>query len=107
MQIDTKKIVDDYCAGVSMKELGKAYRLSPQTIRRILIDAGAYANETTDYAMSRLEDGASLDQIASELGVTKNAVISNLPHSKGLYGLDDASANAKRIRACRQRKAAK
>lgn len=102
--INVKSIVTAYEAGTSMRELASAHHTSLQRIRRILIDAGAYRTETTDYAERRLAEGASLDQIAQELSITKNAVIGHLPHSKGLYGLENPTRNAENIRAMRERK---
>lgn len=102
--VNTNAIVTAYEAGTSMRELASAHHISLQRVRRILIDAGVYANSTTVYAQSRLAAGIGLDQIAEELGITRNALLSNLPHSKGLYGLSDATQNAKRIRAMRERR---
>lgn len=103
--INTAAIVSAYEAGASMEDIANTHNISCQTVRRVLIDAGAYANTTTIYAQRRLEEGADLDTIASELGITRKALISNLPHTKGIYNLGEkASLNAKRIRACRKRK---
>lgn len=104
MDINVTSIVTAYEAGTSMREIAAAHHISKQLVRRILIDAGAYANTTTVYALSRLDAGASLDEIAAELGITRNAVISNLPHTKGVYGQSNPTANAARIRAFRARK---
>ena len=102
--INTASIVSAYEAGTSMRELAHAHRIGLERVRRILIDAGAYANTTTIYAQRRLAEGASLDEIAAELGISRNGVLASLPHTKGLYGLSDPSKNAKRIRAMRDRK---
>ena len=99
--INTAAIVSAYEAGTSMRELANAHNISRQTVRRVLIDAGAYTNTTTEYATRRLDDGADLDTIASELGISRKALIQNLPHTKGLYGQDDATKNAKAIRRMR------
>lgn len=104
MDVSTKSIVTAYEAGTSMRELASTHHTSLQRIRRILIDAGAYRSETTDYAERRLAEGASLDQIAQELSITRNALIGHLPHSKGLYGMENPSRNAIRIRAMLERK---
>ena len=102
--INIPALISEYAAGASMRELAERHRISLQRVRRILIDNGAYSNATTIHAQKRLEDGASLAQIAEELNISKNALIGNLPHTKGVYGQSNASANAKRIRALRQRK---
>lgn len=102
--INIPALISEYDAGASMRELAAQHRISPQRVRRILIDAGVYTNTTTLYAQKRLEDGASLDQIAEELNISKNALLGNLPHTKGVYGQSNASANAKRIRALRRKK---
>lgn len=102
--INTAAIVSAYEAGTSMTEISRAHRISRQTVRRILIDAGAYSNTTTVYAQSRLDAGAGLDEIASELGISRKALIQNLPHTRGLYGQSTATDNAKAIRAMRARR---
>ena len=102
--INIPSLVSAYEAGTSMRELALAHRISPQRVRRILIDAGAYTNTTTDYAQRRLAEHASLDEIAAELHISKNALLSNLPHTKGLYGGSNPSRNARRIRAMRARR---
>lgn len=102
--INTAAIVSAYEAGTSMTELSRMHQISRQTVRRVLIDAGAYANTTTVYAQSRLDAGAGLDEIASELGISRKALIQNLPHIRGLYGQSTATKNAKAIRAMRARR---
>lgn len=102
--INIPALVSAYEAGASMTEIARAHHISRQTVRRILIDAGAYTNTTTIYAKRRLDEGASLDEIASEIGISRNGVLASLPHTKGLYGLSDPSKNAKRIRAMRARR---
>lgn len=105
--INTAAIVSAYEAGTSMTEIARAHHISRQTVRRILIDAGAYASTTTVYAQRRLDEGADLDTIAAELEISRNALLSSLPHTRGLYGQQTASQNAKAIRAMRARRIAK
>jgi predicted DNA-binding protein YlxM (UPF0122 family) len=101
---NTAAIVSAYEAGTSMTEIARAHRISRQTVRRILIDAGAYANTNTVYAKRRLDEGADLDTIAAELEISRNALIQSLPHTRGLYGQQTATKNAKTIRAMRARR---
>jgi hypothetical protein len=102
--INIPALVSAYEAGTSMRELAASHHISLQRVRRILIDAGAYANDKTVYAQRRLDENATLDEIAAELGITRNALLSNLPHTKGIYGSTTPTANATRIRAFRARK---
>lgn len=102
--INIPALVSAYEAGTSMTEIARAHRISRQTVRRILIDAGSYSSTTTVYAQRRLDEGADLDTIAAELGITRNALIQSLPHTRGLYGQSTASKNAKTIRAMRARR---
>ena len=102
--INTAAIVSAYEAGTSMTEIARAHNISRQKVRRILIDTGAYASPTTVYAQRRLDDGADLDTIAAELEISRNALISSLPHTRGLYGQQTATQNAKTIRAMRARR---
>lgn len=104
MDINTVAIVSAYEAGTSMTEIAHAHHISRQTVRRILIDAGAYANTTTVYAQRRMDEGADLDQIAGELKISRNALLQNLPHTRGLYNQSAATKNAKTIRAMRARR---
>ena len=42
--------------------------------------------------------------IAGHLGISTVSVVINLPYGKVVYGLEEKSANAKRIERCRARK---
>ena len=50
------------------------------------------------------EKGLSPDQIAERLKITRNAVMAYLPYNRGYQLGGNKSANALRIRACRERK---
>ncbi len=104
--VNVSSLISAYEAGTSMRVLASTYHISPYLVRRILFDAGVYANETTIYAKKRQNEGASLDEIAAELKVSRNAILSNLPHTKGRYGLSTPTQNAERIRRMREKRKA-
>lgn len=68
---------EDFEAGTSMRDIAYTNKTTHQRIRRILLDDGAYETIETIYAKKQLEEGADLNTIAAELGMSRNEVISN------------------------------
>lgn len=88
----------------SIKATARASGISEQSVRRILIDAGAYRSPTASEVCRRAEAGEAPEQIAQALGLSIKSVMSYLPYSKGPYCIGEKSVNSQRIARHRQRK---
>ncbi len=99
----TEEIVARYQATESLRETAYAAKLSRQKVRRILITAGVWSSSRTDDIHRLMGEGKSTREIASELDMTENAVISYLPYTKGIYGADEPTENALAIRRWREK----
>ncbi len=69
-----------------------------QKVRKILITAGAWSDETSEKIGKLRANGMSVPEIAEELGVKTNTVWSYLPYSKGMYNQEYPTINAIRVR---------
>ena len=100
-----ERIIEYYISCESMDDTAKTFGLSHQKVRKILITAGVYSSPETNMAISLLEKGLKVEEIAKRMGVTKKTVSSYLPYSKCMYNMDNPTENALRIRKCRDKKA--
>lgn len=91
--------------GLSLKQIGRELNISEQKVRKILITAGLWSSETCEKVAALEKKGCSIDQIASEVHLTRNAVLSYMPYDRGMQNAETPTANALRIRKCRERKA--
>lgn len=95
------EIVHKLCeAGCSQKEIGRAVHISPGKVRKILITLGDIETEE----LRLFSAGLSVDEIASKMRKSKNAVLARLPYDKGMYNSERPSKNALRIRTHRERR---
>ena len=92
--------------------------LSRTKLQKILITGGCWTTERSreiqwlyeEYTAPTEESGRGLSveeairAIAKHLGISTVSVTINLPYGKVVYGLDNKSANAKRIDKCRAKK---
>jgi hypothetical protein len=87
-------------------------KLSRSKIQKILITGGRWSTERSREVQRLFEEetekGMKADQvirkISEDLGVSTECVYINLPYGKGVYGLEEKSANAKRIDQWRKKK---
>ncbi len=122
---------DDWAPGVpanhkSLKSFQReleqqGIKLSTSKIKKILISGGLWTTETTRsiqalfnfYTSVAKSDGACLTyaeaikRISDELQISKVSVSVSLPYSSVVYNLPAPSANAKRCRRWKERKAAR
>ena len=75
-------------------------------VRKILITTGDYDSTQTWEAAELRKAGLKTSQIAERLSVAPCTVTSLLPYEKVVYGLDEISTAAERIRLYRERKKA-
>lgn len=74
-----------------------------QVARRVLISAGLYSTPRTQQVQAMLSSGLTVDQVAAALGVTRTAVVCNMPYSLGCRADAIPSAHALRMRKYRKR----
>ena len=68
--------------GIPRRTIAKRAGISLQKVRKILITAGAWSDETSEKIGKLRANGMSVPEIAEELGVKTNTVWSYLPYSK-------------------------
>lgn len=84
--------------GIPRRTIAKRAGISLQKVRKILITAGAWSDETSEKIGKLRANGMSVPEIAEELGVKTNTVWSYLPYSKGMYNQEYPTINAIRVR---------
>lgn len=99
-----REVVDYYEECGSVRQTAKKFKISQQKVRKILISAGVYKNETSVKIKEMYDGGQSIESIALELKLSTKCVHSYLPYTKGEYITGTPSVNAMRIKECRERK---
>lgn len=102
-----KEILDKYAETQSIRATASCLGLAPQTVKRRLITHGVYTSPIVRNVDELLRAGYTVQEAAKELGIGVNAVLANMPHTKGSYAIGEKTENAKRIEKCRNKKAAK
>ena len=102
--IEKSDIIAKYSMTGSIRRTASELNVSHSTVRRVLIEAGLYTSQRAEDICRLCEKGLSPDQIAESLKITRNAVMAYLPYNRGYQLGGNKSANALRIRACRERK---
>ena len=100
--VSAEKIVYMYKSqGLSIKEIASRLEFNEHKIIKILVTAGTYENETYTQVKRLRELGLSDAEIMSELGIGRATINDYTPYTKGIYGLNNPTENAKRIRKSR------
>ena len=99
-----KEIAALYRQCHSLRETARRLGISYQTARRIIISEGETQNGRATDIHAMMIAGMKVPEIAEALGITQKTVRVYLAYSKGRYALTKPSENARRIRACRERK---
>lgn len=98
------EIIELYNSLQSIKAVSRETGISEQKIKRILISEGLYSCEIGDEIQKLYEQGISIDEICKKVKRGRSCVISYLPYSKGEYGREDVTENAKKIREWREKR---
>ena len=86
-------------------EVAKQFKVSPMKMRKLLITAGVFSNDTSKL-IARLDlEGKSLSEISSITGLKRASINGYLPYKKVIYKNTECSVGADRIRLMRERKA--
>ena len=87
-------------------EVAKQFKVSSMKMRKLLITAGEFSNDTSRL-IARLDlEGKSLSEISSITGLKRASINGYLPYKKVIYKNTECSVGADRIRLMRERKAA-
>lgn len=90
--------------GLSIHAIAQKLHISDQKTRRTLIELGLYTTPQIKMAQQLQAEGKTIDEIAAELGCSRNNVIAMLPYDKGSYNRKTPTANAARLRQWRKQK---
>lgn len=74
-----------------------------QVARRVLISVGLYSTPRTQQVQTMLSRGLTVAQIAEALGITRTAVVCNMPYTLGCRADSIPSAHAMRMRKYRNK----
>ena len=86
--------------------VAKEYDVSPMKMRKLLITAGMYKNETSEFIMELKNDGHNAIEIQHITGLSRSTVNGYLPYSKVIYKNTESSVGADRVRLLRKRRKA-
>lgn len=90
----------------SLRCVAREFDITHLKARKLLITAGAYSTEISDYVNSLKTDGKTIPEIMQTTGLSRASVHSYLPYSKIIYNAKELSLNAERIRKYRKRQEA-
>lgn len=81
------QVIEDYSETHSVRKTAKNCHTSMVTAQRILITAGLWSSKSSRLVQELLDQGMTVDQIAEALSLTKDAVYTYMPYSRGNYGV--------------------
>lgn len=79
------------------------FNMSPMKMRKLLITAGVYKNDTSELIGKLKSEGKTLQEIQSITGLSRSSVNGYLPYSKVIYKNTESSVGADRIKLYRTR----
>lgn len=92
-----EEIIGIYRKTDSIHETSRRTGVSTSTVRRVLVEAGAYTNSSAAKVTELAAQGKSAAEIAVELNLSKKYVQAYMPYTKGAYSIGEKSTNAQRI----------
>lgn len=101
-----ERIISTYHQLDSIKETSRVLRISEQSVRRILVNAGEYSNSRSQEIADLVAEGKSKEEIAEILHISRNTVQAYLPYSRSPYIINDRERTeiALRIKRWREKK---
>ena len=103
MSVEKEQILDLYRVHQSINKTAQILGISQATVR-VLVEGNLYQNRTSRYVLRLYRAGFSISEIQDIMQVSRNAVISYLPYTRGYRLTAHKSANAIRIARTRARK---
>lgn len=88
----------------SLREIAQKLDISVQKVRKILITEGLYTSPEIQRIQALIDSGMSVEEVADQLGLTRNAVSAALPYRTGPYYSSAPSPNALAIRRWKENK---
>nr|DAG21392.1 MAG TPA: Toxin co-regulated pilus virulence regulatory, XylS, virulence regulation, cholerae [Bacteriophage sp.] len=101
----TEDVVMEYRKRLSIRETARELDISEGTVRKCLITHGEIETAMTRRIGELLKEGRSQKEICGILGISYSCVNANSPYERGMQIEPSQTANARRIRECRARKA--
>lgn len=101
--MNPEEIVKAYEDIQSMKKVAREFGISEAKVKKILVSKRAFESETSKRVIELSVAGKSAQEIAETLSISKSCVNMYLPYKKGVYGSEDPTINARRIRKCRKK----
>ena len=86
-------------------EVAKQFKVSSMKMRKLLITAGVYFNDTSRLIAKLDAEGKNIAEISAITGLKRASINGYLPYKKVIYKNTDSSVGADRIRLMRERKA--
>lgn len=102
-EFDMAEIVKYYRGGMSVKDLSQDYGVSEEKMIKLLVTYDAYSSDLYDRIKDMRLSGKSNKEIMNIIGLSEKSFNRYIPYSKGIYGLENPSDNAKRIRKLRNK----
>lgn len=102
--MNSEKILKTYQSEGSLRETARKLNISACKVKKALITLGEYETMRTKEIAKLRQQGMSYEEIAETLNITKSCVFANTPYEKGMYNSDTPTANAMRIRKCKEKK---
>lgn len=78
-------VLNTYKKTDSIKETSKIHEISEQKVRKILITKGVYSTPLSDKINTLRDQGLTPTEISKKLNISRAAVNSYMPYSKGQY----------------------
>lgn len=100
----TGDVVMEYKKRLSIRETARELDISEGVVRKCLITHGEIETAMTQRIGALLQEGYSQKEICGILGISSSCVNANSPYERGMQIEPSQTANAQRIRACRERK---
>lgn len=100
----TEDVAMEYRKRLSIRETARALDVSEGVVRKCLITHGEIETAMTRRIGALLQDGRSQKEICGILGISYSCVNANSPYERGMQIEPSQTANAQRIRACRERR---
>lgn len=102
-EFDMAEIAKFYSGGMSIRNLSQDYGVGEEKMIKLLVTYGVYSSDLYDEIKDMRLSGKSDKEIMSIIGLSEKSFNRYIPYSKGVYGLENPSDNAIRIRKSRNK----
>lgn len=99
-----EKVLLIYEKNKSIRRTAAETGLSQPTVKKILVNESLFTTKRSEEIRELYKHGLNVREIMEETGLSRSAVHSYLPYTKGLYNSDNPTQNALNVRRCRSKK---